>query len=198
MEDFRVEGTLPDDEHAQALSDDLRAATLGVDGLAGVMVTRDGRHVFLYADTEAQARRAEELVRRLAPSAEVAVTRWHPLEEAWKDISIPLPTTPEEEAAELAAREAAEREEAAEEGEYDWNVVVHLPSRGEAAEVARALAAEGLAVKRRWRYLVVGVLTEERAAELAERLVAEQPGAEVRIEANLSDLERSPLQFLPF
>lgn len=198
MEDFRVEATLRDGEQAEALRDDLRAATLGVEGLAGIMVTRDGRRVFLYADTEDQARRAEALVRRLAASAEVAVTRWHPLEEAWKEVSIPLPTTPEEEAAELAAREVAELEEAAQEGEYDWHVVVHLPSRGAARELAGALAAEGLAVKHRWRYLVVGVLTEERAVELAERIQAERSGADVRIEANLSDVERSPLQFLPF
>jgi len=198
MEDFRVEATLRDGEHAEALRDDLRAATLGAEGLAGLMVTRDGRHVFLYADTEEQARRAERLVRSLAPAAEVAVTRWHPLEEAWKDVSIPLPTTPAEEAAELAAREAAELAEAEEEGDYDWHVVVHLPSRRDAMELERALRADGLPVRRRWRYLVVGALTEERAGELAERIAADQPGADVRIEANLSDLERSPLQFLPF
>lgn len=198
MEDFRVEATLRDGEHAEALSDDLRAATLGTEGLAGVMVTRDGRHVFLYADTEAQARRAEGLVRELAPDAEVEVTRWHPLEEAWKDVSIPLPRTPEEEAAERAAREAAELVEAEEEGDFDWHVVVHLPSRREAVELARSLAAEGAAVRRRWRYVVAGAVTEERAAELAERIVAERPDADARVEANLSDLERSPLQFLPF
>ncbi|GIU94730.1 MAG: hypothetical protein KatS3mg012_1187 [Gaiellaceae bacterium] len=198
MEDFRVEATLADGERAHALQDDLRAATLGTEGLAGVMVTRDGRHVFLYADTEEQARRAEELVRRLAPAAEVALTRWHPLEEAWKDASLPLPRTPEEEAAELAAREAAEREEAAEEGDYDWHVVVHLPSRASAVELARALRDAGLSVRRRWRYLVVGALTEERAEELAERIATEHPEADARVEANLSDLERSPLQFLPF
>lgn len=198
MEDFRVEATLRDDEHAQALQDDLRAATLGADGLAGVMVTRDGRHVFLYADTEEQVRRAAQLVLGLAPAAEVALTRWHPLEEAWKDVSIPLPTTAEEEATELAAREAAELAEAEEEGDYDWHVVVHLPSRRVAAELERALAADGLAVKRRWRYVVAGVLTEERAEALAARIAADHPEADVRIEANLSDLERSPLQFLPF
>lgn len=198
MEDFRVEVALPDDERAASLREDLRAATLGVGGLAGVMVTRDGRFVFLYADTEAQAREAEALARRLAPSAEAHVTRWHPVEEAWKDASLPLPSTPEEEAAELAARESAEAAEAAAEGDYDWHVVVHLPGRAAAVELARDLSAEGIAVKRRWRYVVAGVLTEERAEELAERIAGEHPEADVRIEANLSDLERSPLQFLPF
>lgn len=198
MEDFRVEVALPDDERAAALREDLRAAALGVDGLAGVMVTRDGRYVFLYADTEAQARDAERLVQQLAASAAAHVTRWHPVEETWKDASLPLPVTPEEEAAELAARESAEAVEAAAEGDYDWHVVVHLPGRAAAVDLARALSAEGIDVRRRWRYVAAGVLTEERAEELAERLRTEHPDADVRIEANLSDLERSPLQFLPF
>jgi len=42
-------------------------------------------------------------------------------------------------------------------------------------------------------------VTEERAQELADRLRAELPGdADVRIEVDLSDVARSPLQFLPF
>ncbi|MDW8338166.1 MAG: hypothetical protein RMM28_03395 [Thermoleophilia bacterium] len=198
MEDFRVEATLPTEEEAEALRDDLRAGALGVVGLAGAMATRDGRTVFLYADTEDQAREAEGLVRRLAPGAAVELTRWHPIEEAWKDVALPLPATPQEEAAERAAHEAAEREEAAREGDVDWHVVCHLPARGAAIELARELAEEAVSVRRRWRYLVVGVLTEERAQDLAERIVAEHPEADVRVEANLSDLERSPLQFLPF
>jgi hypothetical protein len=198
MEDFRVEVALPDDERAATLRDDLRAAALGADGLAGVMVTRDGRHVFLYADTESQARDAERLVRDLAQDAEARVTRWHPVEEAWKDASLPLPATPEQEAAELAARESAEAVEAASEGDHDWHVVTRLAGRGDAIELASALSAEGVNVKRRWRYVVAGVLTEERAEELAGRLRTEHPDADVRIEANLSDLERTPLQFLPF
>jgi hypothetical protein len=51
---------------------------------------------------------------------------------------------------------------------------------------------------RRWRYVVAGVPTEERAEELAERLRRELPEADVRVEVDLSDVERSPLQFLPF
>lgn len=193
-----MEATLRSGEEAEALRDDLRQAALGVVGLAGAMVTRDGQTVFLYADTEHEARAAEALVRRLAPAAEVHVTRWHPIEEAWKDAALPLPATLEEEAAERAAHEAAEREEAALEGDVDWHVVCHLPSRGAAIDLERALAGEAVFVRRRWRYVVAGALTEERAEELCERVRREHPEADVRIEANLSDLERSPLQFLPF
>jgi len=199
MEDFRVEVELAGEEEASALQERLRAEAPAAAGLEGVMVTRDGRHVFLYSNTEAQARSAEQTARDLVDTAEVRVTRWHPIEEAWKDVSAPLPSTPEEEAAEMAAREAAEAAEAAAEGDFDWHVVVHLPSRTAATELAGRLATEGAAVKRRWRYVVVGVLTEERAEELAARLEGELPeDADVRIEANLSDVAHSPLQFLPF
>jgi hypothetical protein len=42
-------------------------------------------------------------------------------------------------------------------------------------------------------------VSEEGAQELADRLRSELPGdTDVRIEVDLSDLARSPLQFLPF
>jgi hypothetical protein len=82
---------------------------------------------------------------------------------------------------------------------YDWSVVVHLPGRGAAAALADVLAGEGLDVTRRWRYVVAGVPTEERAQELVERLRAELPEeADIQVEVDLSDVTRSPLQFLPF
>jgi hypothetical protein len=206
-DEFRVEVELDDDEHGYSLGERLRALDLDDEvreRLGGrVLVTRDGSRLFLYAANEAQAREAAEIVRSLVNAdeltAEIRVTRWHPVEEAWKDASIPLPRTPAEEEAEYAAREAAEGDEAEIEGEYDWHVVVHLPGRDEAAEVARRLEAEGEPVARRWRYVVVGVLTEERAEELAESLRAELPNdAEVSVEANLSDLRLPAFQFLAF
>ncbi len=206
-DEFRVEVDLDDDEHGYSLSERLRALDLDDDARErlgrSVMVTRDGSRLFLYAETEAQAREAERVVQGLAEAdevtAEILVTRWHPVEESWRDISVLLPATPEEEQAEYAAREAAEAREAAIEGEYDWHVIVHLPGRHEAVELEKRLAAEGFTVTRRWRYVVVGVVTEERAQELGERLRSELPGdADVRIEVDLSDVSRSPLQFLPF
>lgn len=208
MEDgFRVEVELDDEEHGYSIRERLRA--LDLDDRArerlgrGVMVTRDGTRLFLYAESGARAQEAERIVRELVESsgltADLRVTRWHPVEEAWKELSVPLPATAAEQDAEYAAREAAESAEAEREGVYDWSVVVHLPGRGAAAALADVLAGEGLDVTRRWRYVVAGVPTEERAQELVERLRAELPEeADIRVEVDLSDVTRSPLQFLPF
>lgn len=206
-DEFRVEVELDDDEHGYSLGERLRALDLDDDArerLGGrVLVTRDGSRLFLYAASDTQAREAAGLVRSLVDAdeltAEVRVTRWHPIEQAWKDASIPLPRTPEEEEAEYAAREAAEAEEAAIEGRYDWQVVVHLPGRDEAMELADRLRGEGVPVARRWRYVRAGALTEERAEELAERLRRElSSDVDVYVEANLSDVRLPAFQFLSF
>jgi len=206
-EEYRVEVELEDPEHGYSTGERIRALDLDDDARerlgSKVMVTRDESRLFLYATSEAQAREAERVVRDLVAAdeltAEIRVTRWHPLAEVWKDSSIPLPASSEEEAAELAAREAAEAREAEIEGDFDWHVVVHAPGRGDAIDLADRLAAEGLPVRRRWRYVAVGVLTEARAEELVGRLKSELPeGSDVRIEVDLSDIAHSPLQFLPF
>jgi hypothetical protein len=206
-DEFRVEVELDDDEHGYSLGERLRALDLDDDVRERlgrrILVTRNGSRLFLYAANEAQAREAAEVVRSLVETDEltfgIRVMRWHPVEEAWKDASIPLPRTPEEEEAEYEAREAAEAEEAEIEGEYDWHVVVRLPGRDEAVDAARRLDAEGVSVARRWRYVVAGVLTEQRAEELADRLRAELPKeADVSVEPNLSDLRLPTFQFLAF
>jgi hypothetical protein len=207
-DEFRVEIEL-DDEHGYSLGERLRALDLDdearkrLGGRRRVLVTRDGSRLFLYAAEEAQAREAAHIVRSLIEAdeltAEISVTRWHPVEEAWKDASLPLPDTSAEEEAEYEAREAAETEEAEAEGEYDWHVIVRLSRRDEAVEVAGRLEAEGLPVARRWRYVVAGALTEERAEELGERLRGELPNdADVSVEANLSDVRVPAFQFLSF
>ena len=206
-DEFRVEVELDDAEGGYSLGERLQA--LDLDDAArerlgdGVMVTRDGSRLFLYAASDSEAREAERTIRELVEAdeltAEIAVTRWHEIEEAWKDASLPLPATSAEVQAEQAALEASEAREAELEGHYDWEVVVQLPSRSLAIEIARRLTEEGKPVRRRWRYIAVGAPTEDRAQELAERLRSEVPDdAEVRVEVDLSDVERSPLQFLPF
>jgi hypothetical protein len=206
-EDFRVEVELDDEAHGYSLGERLRALNLDEqarDRLGrGVVVTRDGSRLFLYAVDEPQAREAERVVRGLVEAdeltADILVTRWHPVEETWKDASIDLPRTAEEAHAEYAAREMAETREAEVEGDYDWHVVVHLPGRNEAADLANRLAAEGMPIARRWRYVVVGAVTEERGRELAARLQAELGAdAEVSIEANVSDLPLRPFHFVGF
>ena len=205
-DEFRVEVELDDAEHGYSLGERLRA--LDLDDAArerlghGVMVTRDGSRLFAYAATEAEAREAERTIRDLVEAdgltAEVAVTRWHEVEEAWKDASIPLPATPADEQAELSAREASEAREAQVEGRYDWEVVVRLDGRHAASDLTRRLGSEGIPVRRRWRYVSAGVATEEAASELAARLRAELPEADIEVDVDLSDVARSPLQFLPF
>jgi hypothetical protein len=206
-DEFRVEVELDDAEHGYSFGERLRALDLDDDARRrlgeSVLVTRDDSRLFLYAESEAQAGEAERVVRGLVDadelSAEITVTRWHPIAEEWRDASLPIPSTAEEENAEYAAREAAEAREAESEGEYDWHVVVHLSGRDDAAELAARLTDEGVPATQRWRYVVVPALTEERADELAERLRSELPEeADVRIEVDLSDVARSPLQFLPF
>ncbi len=206
-DEFRVEVELDDDEHGYSIGERLRALDLDDDARdrlgSSVLVTRDGSRLFLYAATEPQAREAERVVRELVDddelTADVVVTRWHPVEEAWKDAALPLPATPEEEQAEEAARAGAEAEEARVEGRFDWEVVVHLPSRGDAVALVERLAQEGVPAMRRWRYVVAGAVGEEEAFALADRLRAELPkDADVRVDVDLSDVTRGPLQFLPF
>jgi hypothetical protein len=206
-EGFRVEVSFDDEEHGTSLRERLRATS--VDDQArerlgpGAMVTRDGSTLFVYTATEDAAREAERVARELVDqdglTAAIGITRWHPIEEEWKDASLPLPTTAADEDAEYAAREAAEADEAAREGVFDWYVAVDLPDRGVAATLEEELRADGLSPHRRWRYVTVGVLTEERAQGLVESLRARLPqDADIRIEVDLSDVTRSPLQFLPF
>jgi hypothetical protein len=206
-DEFRVEVVLDDDARASLLQDRLRALDLDEQSrerLGGrVFATRDGSSVFLYVASDEQAREAGNVVVAVAErhglAARIAVTRWHPVEEAWKDASLPLPRTPDEEAAEYAAREAAEAAEAEREGEYDWHVVVRVTTREEAVDVEHRLEAEGYSTARRWRYVVVGLLTEERAQDLATRLREELPDdAEISVEANVSDVELPLFHFIGF
>jgi hypothetical protein len=206
-DEFRVEVELDDEAHGYSIGERLRAVDLDDDARErlgrGVAVTRDGSRLYVYADEQAAARKAAEIVRELAEAdeltAEIAVTRWHPIEEAWKDASLPLPATDEEQDAEYAAREAAEAKEAWREGSFDWTVAVRLSSRNRAQELAARLAADGIPASRRWRYVAARALTEERAEELAERIRSElEDDEDVRVDADLSDVAGSPFQFLGF
>ena len=81
----------------------------------------------------------------------------------------------------------AETREVAVEGEFDWEVRVELPSHRAMGELAERLEGEGLPVLRRWRYLLVGALTEEGALEMASRIEDEGPdGTRARVEPTMS------------
>jgi hypothetical protein len=190
-DEWRVEVDLDDPEHGYTLGERLHALDLDAEAANRlgnrVIVTRDGSKMFLYAGTEAQAKEAERIARELVAaddlSARVTLTRWHPVEEAWKNAALSLPETEREREAEYERHEAAEEREAEVEGEYDWEARVDLPSLRETHELAQRLADQGLDVRRRWKHILVGAPTEERAAEIGERIEAEAPeGAEVHIE----------------
>jgi hypothetical protein len=206
-EEFRVEVDLDDEAHGYSLSERLRA--LDLDDAARtrleprVLVSRDGPRIFLYTASEQHAREAERVMRSLVDedrlSADIRVARWHPAQEEWLDASVPLPASDTERQAEFARHEADEANEAASEGEFDWHVVAHLGSRDDAAALAQKLKNEGMSVAQRWRYVVAGAVTEERAEELASRLRAELgDDADVHVEPNLTDLPASPFHFVPF
>jgi hypothetical protein len=190
-DEWRVEVTLGDESGQVSMGEVLLASDLDNEAeekLGGrVIVTHDGPHVFLYSRDEAGARAAEQVVRGLIAEngidGSTLVTRWHPIEESWRDASEPLPETDEEREAEELRHEAAELNELAEQGTYDWEIRVELPGHRETAELADRLRAEGLAVTRRWRYLLVGALTEDDARALAARILEDAPeGARAELE----------------
>ena len=194
-DEWRVEVELGE-EHGLSLGERLAASKLEDEArerLGGtVIVTHDGTHVFAYARDEKSARETESVIRGLIAAdgldARVRLTRWHPIEEAWKDAATPLPQTEDELEAERARREATERREE-ESGEPDWEVSVHLESLADMLKLDRQLRKEALHVERRWKYLLVGAPTEERAEELAERIRAIAPeGATVEVIVNPDDL----------
>ncbi len=198
MEDeWRVEVRLEADEAGHSLGERLRSMDLDDEArkrLGGsVVVTRDGPHLFLYAWHEQSAREAERVVRELLEAdglaAEVELTRWHPVEDAWKPASEPLPETEAEVEAEQRRHEQAEADEAAESGRYDWEVMVELPDLRTTLDYAKQLEPRDLPVKRRWKYLLIGATTEENAIALGKELEESAPeGAEVSVRANPSDM----------
>jgi hypothetical protein len=204
-EDFRVEVELDDEAHGYPLRERLRALNLDDEARErlgrSIVVTRDGSRLFAYTATEEQAREAErviaELMRDEELTADIRITRWHPVAEEWRDASLPLPSTVADEQREYAERETVESLEARAEGEFDWRVVAELPSRNAAGDLEGRLSDEGLPARRRWRYVLVGAVTEERAEELAERLRGElDESAEVWIQAEIGDVVAGPFQFI--
>ena len=155
----------------------------------GVIVTHDGSEVFLYASTLEQAQAAERAVREVLEHQQIRadvspVERWHPVEEAWEDASVPLPQTAAEIAIEQQRDEQQETQDAEKVGHAEWEVRVDLPAHRDAVELAERLEAEGISpIVRRWKYLLIGTATDDDARALAERIRSEAPeGADVRAE----------------
>jgi hypothetical protein len=171
-DEWRVEIDLDDEGHGYTLGERLRAHDLDDEARERlgrrVIVTRDGPRLFLYATTEEAAREAERVARELLEAdrltAAVRVVRWSPADEEWVPADAP-------------ATEGAPHP-------YEWEVRIDLPSRDDAGALAARLAEEGLPAHRLWRWVSVDAKTAEEANELADRLRAEVPGAEVRVDPN--------------
>jgi hypothetical protein len=190
-DDWRVTATLHEEGFVERLLNRLRRHEVEDEVIARlggrVAVTTGPGQVFVYADSESAARAAERLLRDVSGAhgleAEVAVSRWHPIEEQWEDASLPLPQTEAEREAEHGRRLEQETVESQRTGLAEWEVRVELDSHSEATELASRLAAEGMQPVRRWKYLVVGANNEDEATELADRLRREAPeGTAVTVE----------------
>ena len=144
-----------------------------------IAMSVDGPTAFLYAGTEDTAREADRVVREVLAqhqlSAELTLDRWHPLEEEWEDVSVPMPDTAEQRAAEHQRLVDTETQDSLAAGQAGWEVRVELPSHRRAVELAERLQAEGRPVIRRWKYLVVGANNEDDASALAEAIGQEIP-----------------------
>jgi hypothetical protein len=188
-DDFRLTVDLDDEGDGTSLVEWLAAVRMERDERERfgdrIVVSRDGGRVFLYADTEEAAREAERVVRgRLEErgvDARLALERWHPVEQVWKDASEPLPQTEEDVEGERARQQAREAAHSRETGHAEWEVRIELPTHEETGALADRLEAEGVPVVRRATFLLAGSANEDEAHALAERLRAELPGS-ARIE----------------
>jgi hypothetical protein len=152
-----------------------------------VVVSRDGPRVYLYADSEERARAAHETVSaRIAADGIAAIAtfeRWHPVEQEWKDASLPLPRTEEELRAEHERLQEREAAESLEKGRAEWEVRIELPTHEDTVTLAERLESEGIPVVRRHTFLLAGAVNEDDARALADRLEREAPaGARIEVE----------------
>ena len=182
-DEWRVEVALDKEQHADSLSDGLNELQLDNEArklLGGsVIVTRDGRFIFIYAWHEESAQEAEHVVKNLMQDEEligqVRLMRWHPVAEEWKDAEEPLP---DDEAARLQEMHEAEHEgseEAHRYGEYPWEVVIDPPHLRDG--------------QRHFRTLLVGASSEDAAVDLGERLEQEAPeGSRIGVRGNPDDM----------
>lgn len=196
-DEWRVEVALDKKQHSDSLSDRLHELHLDDEARkrigGSVIVTRDGRFLFIYAWHEESAQEAERVVRNIMENdklvGQVRLMRWHPVAEEWKDAAEPLPDDEAEVAEEMRVHEEEEASDRRKYGEYAWEVVIDLPHVRDTGPMAKKLHEEGLPVKRRFKYLLVGADTEDEAVELGKRLEGEVPeGSHVGIRGNPDEM----------
>jgi hypothetical protein len=190
-DDWRVTVDFDDEGDGTQLAEWLGALELAAeerDRLGDrVVVSRDGPRVYLYADTEERARAAHDTVRARIETeglaAASAFERWHPVEQVWKDASLPLPRSEAELRAEHERLQEREEADSLEKGRAEWEVRVELPNHEDTVAFAERLESEGIPVVRRYTFLLVGAVNEDDARELAQRLEREAPrGARIEVE----------------
>ena len=147
----------------------------------GVVITVDDDRLYAYAESEAQAREAQERLRALATDhgleVTAAIARWHPDEQRWEPLGDALPTTGAQREAEHEALERRQAAESAERGYAEWEVRIELADHDAAQALATRLQSEGLTVVCRSSHAVIAVATEDEAQALAERMRREVPSA---------------------
>jgi hypothetical protein len=204
-DEWRVEVEIEDAGKQKSLVDRLSGLHLDDEArkqLGGsIIVTRDGPHLFIYAWHEYAAREAERVIRELIEedglAGEVSLSRWHPVEDAWRPADEPLPESKEERAEERRRHFESESEAYGERGRHEWQVIVDLPDLTATSELARKLKEEGLPVNRHWKYLLVGVVTEEEAVRLGKQIEETAPeDSHVGVRANPRDLPAPGIVFL--
>ncbi len=191
-EDYRLSVRLQAESHAEQLLSALHAHEVEEDVRRRygdrIAVSGSGDHVFLYADSEDAARDAQAIVQELLGAqglgGEFKLDRWHHAEEEWEDVSVPLPSTPEQVQIEHAKLEQQEAAESRASGVAEWELRIELASHHDARALAERLAGEGFSqVVRRWKFLIIGTADEDDAHSLAQRLKTEVPtGATIHVE----------------
>lgn len=183
-DDYRLTLELDASQDGFSFAESLRERSLERDARKRlgdrVAVSADGPVVFLYTDTEEAAREAQKVIEPLLvehklTDSKVSLSRWHPEEERWEPVEVPLPSTPEEHATEHAREEADEVELTGEQGFAEWEVRIELPSHGETVEFAKRLESEGADVHRRWTFILIAASSEDEANAIAKRVEDEAP-----------------------
>jgi hypothetical protein len=191
-EDWRVTVKLRDEGRAARMLAVLHAHEAEGDARVRfgdrVAVSGSGDQIFLYADTQSAAREAAAFVLATladdGSESDFRTERWHPREEAWEDVSVPLPSTPEALRAEDARLEREEAAESRATGIAAWELRLEFASRDDAAAFARTLEAKGYRhIVHRSSFLIVGAANRDEADATAAALRDALPaGATIHIE----------------
>jgi hypothetical protein len=186
-DDWRLTITLETAEHLPAilrLREAHLASTLRTQLDPTAIVTHADAHIYAYLTSEAAAIATEALALDVLGESGVDVEskleRWHPIEQRWESLDVPLPRTDEELAGEHARQQEDEAATARALSHAEWEILIEFHSHAEAVQLAETLANQQLSVIRRWSYLIVGTATEDEAQALADRLAA-TPGVNAEI-----------------